>query len=104
VRQKMKTLLKNRLARIQLPTVLLGLALYAGFGTVGYAQDISSMVITAERPAHNDNALMLHDEMRATANTAVWHTRLSVATSLGAKLTTQPSSVHLASRGTGKRG
>ncbi len=72
----MKTLLKNRLVRIQLPTVLLGLALYAGFAVVGYAQDISSMVVTAERPAHSDSVLMLRDEVRATARGAVWNTRL----------------------------
>jgi len=100
----MKTLLKNRLARIQLPTVLLGLAFYAGLGTVGYAQDISSMVITAKRPAQDESALMLRDEMTATANAAVWKTRLSVATSLGAKLTTQPRSTRLAGRYTDKRG
>jgi len=100
----MKTLLKNRLVRIQLPTVLLGLALYAGFAAVGYAQDISSMVVTAERPAHSDSVLMLRDEVRATAGDAVWNTRLRVATSLGAKLATQPHPTRLAGRYSGKRG
>jgi hypothetical protein len=100
----MKTLLKNRFARIQLPTVLLGLALYVSFAAVGYAQDISSMVITAERPAHDESVLTLRDEMRATAKDAVWKTRLSVATDLGGKLTTQPSSTRLAGRYTDRRG
>ena len=100
----MKTLLKNRLVRIQLPTVLLGLALYVGFAAVGYAEDISSMVITADRPTHSKPVLMLGDEVRATADGAIWKTRLSVATDLGAKLTTQPRSAHLAGGFTDKRG
>jgi hypothetical protein len=100
----MKTLLKNRLVRNQLPTVLLGLTLYVGFAAVGYAQDISSMVITAQRPAHDVAVLTLRDEVRATAKGAVWNTRLSVATDLGAKLTTQPRSTHVAGRYTIPRG
>jgi hypothetical protein len=100
----MKTLLKNRKARIQLPTVLLGLVLYAGFAAVGYAQDISSMVVTVDRPAHEESVLTLRDEMRATARDAVWQTRISVATDLGAKLTTQPRSTRLAGKDIDRRG
>jgi hypothetical protein len=99
----MKTLLNNRFVRIQLPTVLLGLASFAGFAAVGYAQDISSMVITAERPAHGDSVL-LREEMRATTRDAIWQTRLSVATDLGAKLTTQPAATRIAGLVTDKRG
>ena len=102
----MKTKLKNRPGRVaQLPAVLLTLALSAGFAAVGNAQDTSSMIITAERPVHSENRAHLRDEMQAQARLAVWQTRVSVGTKLGAKLNSgQTRTFRVAGKYTGKRG
>jgi hypothetical protein len=81
--------LRKRITRLaQLPTVLLTLALIAGFATVGHAEGIPSMVITATQPSHCDGST-LRNEIQAKARLAVWQTRVSVGTDLGVKLNTQ---------------
>jgi hypothetical protein len=88
----MKNRLKIRTARIlQLPTALLMLAVITSIASVGRADEISSMVITAPRPTHcvslearRDE--LLGNEMRMEARLAVLKTRLRVATDLDVKL------------------
>jgi len=87
-----------------LPTVLLSLALFAGSASVGYAEDMSSLVITAERPAHSSFTSSIRDEMRADTETAVWMTRISVITDLGMKLSQPSRTYRLAVLDMNKRG
>ena len=88
----MKIELKNRFGRIvRLPIVLLVLAFGAGFASVGQAQDIPAIVVTAERPTRCAPLLSwqhreLRNAIRDGASHAVWKTRVSVATDLGVKL------------------
>jgi hypothetical protein len=102
--------LKNRLTRIsRLPIVLLVLALGAGVASVGQAQDIPNMVITAERPSHCESAPALRkqevsDEIRTTADDAVWETRIRVARDLGAKLNRLQPTFRVAGKYLDKRG
>ena len=106
----MNTLLKNRLLRIlQLPTVLLVLALNAGLASVGQAQEIPSMIITVARPSHCESDLSLHNkalgnQIRTDARLAVWKTRVSVATDLGVKLNNQSRPFRIAGKIMDKRG
>jgi len=89
----------------RLPTVLLSLALSAGCASVGQAEDITTLVITAKRPAVIDFTASIQDEMRAGTQIAVWQTQISVSTDLGVKLN-QPSRAYrlAANGGTSKRG
>ena len=101
----MKTETENRVRRfIQLPTTLLLLALVAGFASVGQAEDLSAMVITTPRPADCETESTFEDEMAAKAELAVWMTRVSVATDLGAKLHSQRRAFRIAAKDTGNRG
>lgn len=106
----MNNRLKSRVTRIlQLPTVLLVLAINAGFASVGRTEDIASMVITAQRPAHGDSLRVRRDEllgneMRTTAGLAVSITRLRVTTDLGVKLNSQRPAPQLAGAAKDKRG
>ena len=106
----MKMKLKDRIARIvQLPTVLLILALNASFASVGYAEEIPTMVITAERPSECDSVLTQYDaalgrEIKTTAELAVWKTRVRVATDLGVKLNSRQRYLRLAGLNVKKRG
>ncbi|MDH3978723.1 MAG: hypothetical protein OEU86_09415 [Gammaproteobacteria bacterium] len=83
-----------------LPTALLMLAINAGFASVGHAQESSTMVITAERLSDVDYST----ELRADAENAVWKTRLSVATGLGAKLQSHRRNFRVAAAASDKRG
>jgi hypothetical protein len=100
----MNTLLKNRLLRIsQLPAVLLALAINVGFASVGQAQEIPSMIITAERPSNCESLQTLESEaltrqIQTDALLAVWKTRVSVATELGVKLNDQQRPFRIARR------
>jgi hypothetical protein len=100
----MNTLLKNRLLRnFQLPAVLLALAMNVGFASVGQAQEIPSMIITAERPSRCESLQKLESEaltrrIRTDAHFAVWKTRVSVATELGVKLNNQQRPFRIARR------
>ena len=87
-----------------LPTVLLSLALFAGSASVGYAEELSSLVITAERPAHSSFSSSIRDEMRADTETAVWMTRINVGTELGVKLSQPGRTYRLAALDMNKRG
>lgn len=70
----------------RLLTALLSLAFFAGSATVGQAQELSSLVITAERPVHSDFSSSIRGEMRERTKIAVWMTRINVGTDLGVKL------------------
>jgi len=89
---------------VRLPTVLLLLALFAGFASVGHAQEPSSLVITAERPVHSSFSSSIRDEMRARTETAVWMTRIDVGTELGLKLSRPSQNYRLATLDMNKRG
>ena len=101
----MKTETRNRVGRfIQLPNALLLLALGAGFASVGQAEDVPSMIITAPKPADCATNSKFENEIVAQARLAVWGTRLSVATDLGAKLHSQPRVFRIAGKDIGNRG
>ena len=105
----MKIELKNRFRRIaRLPTVLLLLALSAGFASVGQAQDIPVIVVTAERPTICASALTrdqkLRNAIRSGASHAVWKTRVSVATDLGVKLNSRQRPFRVAGKDAHTRG
>ena len=87
-----------------LPTVLLLLALFAGSASVGHAQELSSLVITTERPIYTDFSASIRDEMHADTQTAVWMTRISVGTDLGIKLGRPSRKYRLAALDMNKRG
>lgn len=70
----------------QLPTVMLTLALAVGFASVGQAQDVAEIVVTAEKPEHNVTAALIREEMQSEARLAAWKTRMDVATDLGKRL------------------
>ena len=73
----------------QLPTVMLTLALVVGFASVGLAQDVAEIVVTAERPTLELNAALIREEMQSEARLAAWKTRIDVATNLGKRLSTE---------------
>ena len=106
----MNKLVKNRIARIfRLPTLLLLLAVSAGFASVGQAQEIPTIVITAERPEKCESLLTMRSEARGTeirtdAARAIWKTRVSVATDLSAKLNDKQRPFRIAGKYTDKRG
>jgi hypothetical protein len=88
----------------RLLTALLWLALFAGSASVGQAQELSSLVITAQRPVHTDFSLSVRDEMHETSQTAVWMTRINVRTDLGLKLGRPSRKYQAAITDTNKRG
>lgn len=101
----MKKLLKFRIEEFgRLPTALLTLALFAGFASVGQAQDMPELVVTAAKTELCDTAATLRDDMQAKAQLAVWQTRVSVASDLGLRLTADDRPLSLAGRDAGKRG
>lgn len=101
----MKTLLeKGAMRTFRLPTVMLMLALIAGFASVGQAQDIPQIVITAERPVATETSATFRKEMQATAEAAVWKTQLRVAIDLGMKLKHEQERIRLAGNYDRKRG
>ncbi len=87
-----------------LSTALLSLALVAGTASVGHAQEIESLVVTAERPVHTDFAASIRDEMRSHTEAAVWMTRIDVGTDLGLKLGRPSERFHVAATDMNKRG
>ncbi len=101
----MKMKLKDRIARIvQLPTVLLMLALGTSFASVGHAEEIDMTVTTAKKSADCHSAESLRHEMKSKAQLAVWKTRISVATDLGVRLTRQHRSFRVAGKDSRQRG
>ena len=95
---------KAAMRAFRLPTVMLTLAAIAGFASVGQAQDIPQIVITAERPVATDTSAAFREEMQSTADSAVWKTQLSVAIDLGTKLTHEQERIRLAGNYDRKRG
>ncbi len=89
---------------VRLPTVLLLLAFFAGSASVGHAQELSSLTITAERPVHSSFTSSIRDEMRADTEIAVWMTRINVGTELGLKLSRPSRNYRLAALDMNKRG
>ena len=100
----MNMLNTNRRTRFGLlPTVMLLLALGAGFASVGQAEEtaLGQAKATMVRPAA---ASQMRNEIRSTAHRAIWLTRVNVATDLGVRLNSQQRPFRLASRDMGKRG
>lgn len=88
-----------------MPTVLLSLALSAGFASVGQAENITTIVVTAKKPAATDFSASIRDEMRARTQITVWQTRISVGADLDIKLNQPSRALRLAATGiTSKRG
>ena len=101
----MNNMVNNRATRrSSLPTVLLTLALGAGFASVGQAQDIPQVTVTANSPSCTGYST-LREEMREKATRAIWDTRISVAADLRTRLFRQHQrSFQLAGGDSGKRG
>lgn len=101
----MKKLLKIRIEEFRrLPTALLTLAMFAGFASVGQAQDMPELVVTAQRLEAPELASELRHDLRSGATDAVWETRVTVAAALGIRLTGEDRPVRIAGSGAGKRG
>jgi hypothetical protein len=98
----MERLTKNRQLRLSsLPYAVLLLAVIAGYGfvSVGQAGEVmEELVVTAPRLAVTD-AQLVRAQIEDTAEDAAWRTRISVATSLSARLNVQHRPYRLASRG-----
>jgi hypothetical protein len=101
----MKNIVTDRKKRIsRLPIELLLSALIVGFAAVGQAEDIPQMVITAERPTVCETSVDLRDQMRTTANSAVWKTQIRVGVDLSMKLKRDNGWIQLAATPDRKRG
>ena len=101
----MKKLLKFRIEEFgRLPTALLTLALFAVFASVGQAQVMPELVVTAAKTELGDTAAALRDDMQAKAQLAVWQTRVSVASDLGLRLTGDDRPARVAGADADKRG
>lgn len=87
-----------------LPAVLLLLALVVGAASVGHAEDLSSLVITTERPAQTDFSSSVRDEIHERTQTAVWMTRINVGTELNLKLGRPSRKFRLTALNTNERG
>jgi hypothetical protein len=100
----MNNMVNNRAKRrSSLPTVLLMLALGAGFATVGQAQDIPQVTVTVK--SSNCSHDLMRDDMQTKATRAVWDTRISVAADLYARLYRQHRrSFQVAGGDSGNRG
>ncbi len=85
-------------------TALLWLAIFAGSASVGHAQELPSLVITAERPVYSDFSSSIRDEMRNRTQIAVWMTRFNARTDLGVKLGQHGKTYRVAAIDTNKRG
>lgn len=95
----------NRNRRLaHLPTALLSLALFAGFASVGQAEEIPSLVITAERPIHTDFSSSIRNEMRERTEVSIWMTRIEVGTDLNLKLSRRSQAFRMAVSDANKRG
>ncbi len=101
----MKKLLKIRIEEFRrLPTALLTLAMFAGFASVGQAQEMPELVVTAQKLGAPELTCELRDDLRSGATDAVWDTRVAVAAALGIRLTGEDRPVRIADRGAGSRG
>jgi hypothetical protein len=91
----------------QLLTVMLTLALVVGFASVGQAQDVAELVVTAEKPRHDVTAALIRDEMQSAARLAANKTRVTVVSDLGERLSKENRPARVAVRKavkTGERG
>ena len=70
----------------QLPTVMLLLASLAGFASVGQAQDVAEIVVTADKPEHDAKVALIREEMQSDARLAASQTRMEVMAELGRRL------------------
>lgn len=101
----MKNIVTDRKKRIsRLPIELLLSALIVGFAAVGQAEGIPQMVITAERPTVCETSVDLRDQIRSTANSAVWKTQIRVGVDLSMKLKRDKGWIRLAATPDRKRG
>lgn len=88
----------------QLPIVMLALALAAGFASVGQAQNVAEIFVTAERPEHDVTAALIREEMQSEARLAAWKTRMDVASDLDKRLSMENRPERIAAVKSGKRG
>lgn len=96
----MSILTKNRESRFpSLPTAMLWLALGASFASVGHAEEALQNVTVTGRAPMETPATAIRNELQATAEDAVWLTRISVASKLSARLHHQRRPFRVASRG-----
>ena len=70
----------------QLPTVMLMLALLVGFASVGQAQEVAEIVVTAEKRAHDVTAALIREEMQSDAQLAASKMRKDIAAELSRRL------------------
>lgn len=70
----------------QLPTVMLLLASLVGFASVGQAQDVAEIVVTAEKRAHDVTAALIREEMQSDAQLAASKMRRDIAAELSRRL------------------
>lgn len=87
-----------------LPTVVLMLAMTAGFASVGRADESAQPGKAAGTPAAAKETSVLRETFRAEALDAAWMTHINVSIDLDARLNRQHSPYRLASRDQGKRG
>ena len=87
-----------------LPTAALMLALGAGVPSLGQAEPMPQLVVTAQKAPHGTAVETLRNTMQVEAQEAVSATRISVATELGLRLTGQHRAFRVASTDPGKRG
>ncbi len=96
--------ISRRVRPVQLPIALLLLAtLFAGFATVGHAEESKSLTTTSARPDSQSLHSNIRKQMKESARIAVWKTRISVGTDLGAKLKLGRP-LRIAAAKSGKRG
>ena len=101
----MKTERNYRVLRgAQLPTVMLTLALIAGFASVGQAQDVAEIVVTAEKPRHDETAASIRDERQSAARLVAQKTRIDVVSDLGERLSKENRPARVAVRQAVKAG
>lgn len=75
----------------QLPTVMLLLAFLVSFASVGQAQDVAEIVVTAEKRAHDVTAALIREEMKSDAQLAASKMRKDIAAELSRRLSKENS-------------
>jgi len=84
-----------------LPTAVLWLALSVGLASVGQAEEVVQEITITAKPVVYTTAKDLRNDIQSTAQDAAWHTRVSVASKLSARLNGQRQAYRVASRDRG---
>jgi len=101
----MKNTIRERLLLVAQYAILLAQVAGLSVVVVGYADDVSGMTITEQRPTTSDSVATYRDEIHARARVAAWMTRFNAMSGLGVKLDSDHASdARLAETSTGKRG